>query len=447
VNGGTPQIAPVQVLNGQPVTRPADPTKEGYTFNTWILDGTNLGWGFTNPVREDITLNADWVENSALPNIYTVTFDANGGSPTPADQTLEENQSVVIPTEPTREGYVFVAWCVGTENGEAYDFNIPVSSNLHLVAKWGLAEEYSIQLSKHTMTFDDYGQEMLSVIQNENKPENVSWSSSDSNLAMFIANPDGNGKVGRVVCSATAGTNTTVTITCTGVTSGLSDTCVVTINIPAETPQEPEVHVYTLSISPDQPQTITSGENGITFVATPMDNGSAITEPQTIAWTSSNSSAATVDGGTVTPVSGLTTSASTTITATWASPDGIKTATCSVTVIPITHTVTFRYYDSNDEPQTWGSPVTVNHGEPVAEPATHPEKASNFWDWEFTGWADIDHYDWAQEKVLWDFSTPITNDTVIYARFDVIGQHEESPTHEDFYEMTLNPTTMNLTVG
>ena len=63
---------------------------------------------------------------------YTVTFNSALGS-TVESQTVKENETVVKPTDPTREGYVFGGW---TYNGVEYDFATPVTSDLTLTAKW-----------------------------------------------------------------------------------------------------------------------------------------------------------------------------------------------------------------------------------------------------------------------------------------------------------------------
>lgn len=43
---------------GSKVSKPADPTKEGYTFNGWMLDGS--AYDFDTPVTSDISLKASW---------------------------------------------------------------------------------------------------------------------------------------------------------------------------------------------------------------------------------------------------------------------------------------------------------------------------------------------------------------------------------------------------
>ena len=77
-------IDAVQVSDGSPVARPADPTKAGYTFIKWQLDGSD--YDFSSAVNSNITLNAVWaykgIESVSL-NKSALTFFENS-----APQTL-----------------------------------------------------------------------------------------------------------------------------------------------------------------------------------------------------------------------------------------------------------------------------------------------------------------------------------------------------------------------
>ena len=66
------------------------------------------------------------------PETYTVTFDSDGGSDVPS-QKVVSGSCATEPTAPTKEGFTFAGWYL---NDEEYDFNIPVSGNITLVAKW-----------------------------------------------------------------------------------------------------------------------------------------------------------------------------------------------------------------------------------------------------------------------------------------------------------------------
>jgi uncharacterized repeat protein (TIGR02543 family) len=61
MNGGTPVIEPIIVLEGENVSRPSDPTKAGYIFAEWFIDLTfTQAYDFSDPVTQNITLYARW---------------------------------------------------------------------------------------------------------------------------------------------------------------------------------------------------------------------------------------------------------------------------------------------------------------------------------------------------------------------------------------------------
>ncbi len=65
---GGSSVDPQKVEKGLTVTRPEDPTKEGYTFAGWYADASySEKYDFDNPVNGDITLFAKWEENEPEP--------------------------------------------------------------------------------------------------------------------------------------------------------------------------------------------------------------------------------------------------------------------------------------------------------------------------------------------------------------------------------------------
>ena len=128
--GGSAVTTATVEENGK-VTKPADPTKDGYTFKGWLLNG--VSYDFNKEVTENITLVASWEENTTQADVtYTVTFDSNGGSNVTA-VTVKENTKVTKPTDPTKEGYTFKGWLL---DDVSYDFNKDVTGNITLVASW-----------------------------------------------------------------------------------------------------------------------------------------------------------------------------------------------------------------------------------------------------------------------------------------------------------------------
>lgn len=91
-----------QIRANAPAARPADPTKEGYTFIGWYKGESE--WDFETPVTPDLTLTAKWQLNR-----YTITFDTAGGSEVPSI-TQDYGTAITPPAAPTRTGYTFAGW-------------------------------------------------------------------------------------------------------------------------------------------------------------------------------------------------------------------------------------------------------------------------------------------------------------------------------------------------
>lgn len=91
-----------QIRANTPAARPADPTKEGYTFIGWYNGESE--WDFETPVTADLTLTAKWQVNQ-----YTITFKPeNGGQ----DIVIKQDYGTAItaPANPTKTGYTFAGW-------------------------------------------------------------------------------------------------------------------------------------------------------------------------------------------------------------------------------------------------------------------------------------------------------------------------------------------------
>ena len=197
---GGNEIAPITQDYNTEITKPADPTKEGYTFAGWdkeipsnmpaenttitaswtvnqyevtfkngddvvasakfdygtvialpeknvpTKEGYTLSWegyteGMTVPAK-DITFTVKWTAIE-----YTITFDSNGGSEVePITQGYET--SVTAPADPTRTGYTFDGW----------EPTVPETMPLNgetCVAKW--------TINQYTLTFDLNGGESASI--------------------------------------------------------------------------------------------------------------------------------------------------------------------------------------------------------------------------------------------------------------------------------------------
>lgn len=128
-------------------SKPANPEKEGYVFAGWYtnVDLTDK-YNFDLPVTADLKLYAKFEESVAV-ETQTVTFmkDAETLFDT---SVVKKGNTVGVPAEPTNDGYSFAGWYTDVKCTTAYDFNLPVNTNITLYAKW---------LAKYTVSFDTDG--------------------------------------------------------------------------------------------------------------------------------------------------------------------------------------------------------------------------------------------------------------------------------------------------
>ena len=127
---GGSEIAPITQDYGTNITAPADPTRKGYTFKGWDKEIPE-----TMPA-ENMTVKAQWEINQ-----YAITFDTNGGSEI-APITQDYGTAITAPADPTRKGYTFKGW----------DKEIPETmpaENITVKAQW--------EINRYTITFDTAG--------------------------------------------------------------------------------------------------------------------------------------------------------------------------------------------------------------------------------------------------------------------------------------------------
>jgi uncharacterized repeat protein (TIGR02543 family) len=132
-DGGTPDLAEQDVVSGEQVAKPADPTKAGHIFSGWYNGQTS--WDFSAGVTQAITLTAHWTE------AFTVTFNTNGGSAI-APLTVAKDSSVYLPNyQTTKDGNVFDGWYTDEELTTPAGYNLTVTEDLTLYAKWTSTSE------------------------------------------------------------------------------------------------------------------------------------------------------------------------------------------------------------------------------------------------------------------------------------------------------------------
>ena len=120
---------------GTPITAPADPTREGYTF---------AGWDKAIPATmpaENLTITAHWSLDT-----YSITYNLDGGTASGNPDFYTVESSTITLNPPTRTGYTFIGWS-GTDlsGSDNLTVTIPAGSigNRSYIAHWSL-NTYSI---------------------------------------------------------------------------------------------------------------------------------------------------------------------------------------------------------------------------------------------------------------------------------------------------------------
>ena len=153
------------------------PTRAGYTFIKWNTaadgSGTDYAGGatYTLPNSGTATLYAQWQINTV-----TLTYDPQGGTGQPGNQTGNAASNVTVSTTaPTRDGYTFVKWNTaadgsGTDYAGGATYTLPNSGTATLYAQW--------QINTVTLTYDPQGGTGQPGNQTGNAASNVTVSTT-----------------------------------------------------------------------------------------------------------------------------------------------------------------------------------------------------------------------------------------------------------------------------
>ncbi len=116
----------VEVANGETVAKPADPTKEGYTFTNWYEnEPLTIVFDFSTEITSDWTLYAGWQVSSGS----TSESESEGGTSEGGTSESESTSSSAytytctgLPEWITNDGCVIFAWAwVAGSEGNWYD--------------------------------------------------------------------------------------------------------------------------------------------------------------------------------------------------------------------------------------------------------------------------------------------------------------------------------------
>ncbi|MBO4902399.1 MAG: InlB B-repeat-containing protein [Lachnospiraceae bacterium] len=164
-NNGTSEVRSQQFIIGKPQQlNPNKFTKTGYSFASWNRDIDGQADSYTNnqmidaplgPAGSTVTLYAQWA-----PNVYTVSFNANGGKCTKLTMEVTYDQSYGILPTPTKDNYTFEGWYTAPVDGVRIteSTKVQITDDQELFAHWSG--------NVYTVKFDAQGGECDTPMKN-----------------------------------------------------------------------------------------------------------------------------------------------------------------------------------------------------------------------------------------------------------------------------------------
>ena len=135
-NGGSLNFAGMSVPVGEAIGTLPTPSRSYYTFDGWYTaksGGTQITGDYVQYTNSLLQLYAHWI-----PGTYTVTYDANGGSVSPATATGTVDTALGTLPVPTRSYYTFNGWYTAKTGGSKVDtaYTQANTTALTLYARW-----------------------------------------------------------------------------------------------------------------------------------------------------------------------------------------------------------------------------------------------------------------------------------------------------------------------
>jgi len=137
-NGGTNVDAIKNVMHGSQIDAPAAPTKSGYVFAGWYTDrnfaeDSLYRFGY-QAVESNLTLYAKWDVLTYKINYYIERGNLY------KTETVVWNVSPSAPSDPEKEGCLFIGWYSDPECTVAFDFSALLTKDCNVYAKWELRQ-------------------------------------------------------------------------------------------------------------------------------------------------------------------------------------------------------------------------------------------------------------------------------------------------------------------
>ena len=131
-NGTDPEVRALEF--NQTIIYPADPVREGYSFDRWDRNITNMP-------ADNINITAQWIANK-----YTVAFNPSGGSVSQSTKDVTFGDTYGNLPTPNRTGHTFLGWLTEKNESITVESIVNITENHTLYAHWSINE--------YTLTFN-----------------------------------------------------------------------------------------------------------------------------------------------------------------------------------------------------------------------------------------------------------------------------------------------------
>ncbi len=149
-NGGS-SVNSATVKEGDFLSKPTNPTKNGFAFSGWFTDEElTTEFDFTKAINSDLKLYAKWEEKET-----TLTFETFGGTAIgPIKQKY--GTTITAPANPEKAGYDFLGWYSDREFNHVFEFVTMPNDDLTIYAKF--------QVKSNTIAFECNGGSFIDPI-------------------------------------------------------------------------------------------------------------------------------------------------------------------------------------------------------------------------------------------------------------------------------------------
>ena len=141
-NGGSPVPSGQRIEAGSTATPPAvNPSKTGYVFTFWHIEGATTAYNFSSPINKDMILYAKWQEEATV-EYWQVSWVLNGGAWPSGDNhatQVVKGGTLAEPNGPVKSGSTFDGWYkeAALTNKVNFPYDVSrVTGNFALYAKW-----------------------------------------------------------------------------------------------------------------------------------------------------------------------------------------------------------------------------------------------------------------------------------------------------------------------